>query len=62
MTAVGIVGLYNNLKSTFFIEKTINFYPIARSTVPQALARWQSAARPDTVYFRTKLRSSNMAQ
>jgi hypothetical protein len=63
MTVVGIVGLYNNLKSTFFKkEYFINIYPIARSTVTQALARRQSAARPDTVYFRTKLRPSNMAQ
>jgi hypothetical protein len=62
MTVDGIVGLYKNLKSTFFIKKTINFYPIARYTVPQALARRQSAARPDTVYFRTKLRPSNMMQ
>jgi hypothetical protein len=63
MTVVGIVGLYNNLKSTFFILKNfMNFYPIARSTVTQALARRLSAARPDTVYFRTKLRPSNMVQ
>jgi hypothetical protein len=63
MTVVEIVGLYNNLKSTFFYEKIfMNLYPIARSTVTQALARRQSAARPDTVYFRTKLWRGNMAQ
>jgi hypothetical protein len=40
----------------------MNLHPIARSTVPQALVRRLSATRPDTVYFRTKLRCSNMAQ
>jgi hypothetical protein len=62
MTVVGNVGLYNNLKSTFFIKKNfMNLYPIARSTVPQALVRRLCAVRPDTVYFRTKLWRSNMA-
>jgi hypothetical protein len=61
MTVVGIVGLYNNLKITFFIKKK-TLFPIAWSTVTQALARRQSAARPDTVYFRTKLWHGNMAQ
>jgi hypothetical protein len=63
MTIVGIVGLYTNLKSTFFkLKNFINLHPIARSTVTQALARRQSAARPDTVYFGIKLWRSNVAQ
>jgi hypothetical protein len=39
MTVVGIVGLYNNLKSTFFNKKTfMNLHPKAWSIVTQALA------------------------
>jgi hypothetical protein len=44
MTVVGIVGLYNNHKSTFFIIKK-TLFPTARSTVPPVLARRLSAAR-----------------
>jgi hypothetical protein len=40
----------------------MNVHPISRSTVTQALARRQFAARPYTVYFRTKLGRGNIAQ
>jgi hypothetical protein len=52
MTVVGIVGLYNNLKSTFFLLKKLYEPSSDRAVYSNTSAREAAICRPppDTVY------------